>query len=98
MPPNDPANVGTANIQAWSAGMLGAFNAEFALDVDETSWPATAGRSSAGAYNITLTPKTGGQSIRDTGKYITIYSRGSDGRWLIARDIWNSNNQSSPHN
>jgi ketosteroid isomerase-like protein len=36
MPPNDPANVGTANIHAWSAGMLSAFNAEFALDVDET--------------------------------------------------------------
>jgi len=50
-----------------------------------------------GAYEITLTPKTGGQPIRDTGNYITIYSRANDGQCLVAQDIWNSNNPPSPH-
>jgi len=98
MPPNDPANVGTANIHAWSAGMLSAFNAEFALDVDETRLAGDNWAFERGAYHITLTPKAGGEPIRDTGKYITIYSRGSDGQWLMARDIWNSNTHPSPRN
>ena len=94
---NDPANVGTANIHAWSAGMLAAFNAEFALDVEETQLAGDNWAFERGAYDITLTPKTGGPPIRDTGKYITIYTRANDGQCLIARDIWNSNNQPSPH-
>jgi len=84
MPPNDPANVGTANIHAWSAGMLAAFNAEFALDVEETQFAGEYWAFERGAYDITLTPKTGGRPIRDTGKYITIYSRANDGQCLIA--------------
>lgn len=96
MPPNDPANVGTASIHAWSAGMLSAFNAEFALDVDETELTGENWAFERGGYTITLTPKTGGEPIGDTGKYITIYSRTDDGRWLMARDIWNSNNLPAP--
>jgi ketosteroid isomerase-like protein len=83
MPPNDPANVGTANIHAWSAGMLAAFT-EFALDLEETQFAGEHWAFERGAYDITLTPKTGGQPIRDTGKYITIYSRANDGQCLIA--------------
>jgi ketosteroid isomerase-like protein len=70
---------------------------EFALDVEETQFAGEYWAFERGAYDITLTPKTGGRPIRDTGKYITIYSRANDGQCLIARDIWNSNNQPSPH-
>ena len=98
LPPNEPPNIGTANIQAWSAGMLSAFNAEFALDVDETQMTGDDWAFERGGYNITLTPKAGGGPIHDSGKYLTIYNRGSDGQWLMARDIWNSNTQPSPHN
>ena len=45
-----------------------------------------------GTYTITLTPKTGGDPIRDDGKYITLYQRQADGTWRMARDTWNSNN------
>jgi uncharacterized protein (TIGR02246 family) len=96
MPPNDSANVGTAKIHAWSAGMLSAVNAEFALDVDETQLAGEDWAFERGTYTITLSPKAGGEPIRDAGKYITIYSRESDGQWLMARDIWNSNNQLAP--
>jgi ketosteroid isomerase-like protein len=45
-----------------------------------------------GAFDITLTPKKAGvRAIRSVGKYIHIYQRQPDGRWLMIRDIFNDN-------
>ena len=89
MPPNAPANVGRGAIRRWVHGFLTAFRAEFALSVDEVH---TAGEWAIerGAYTITLTPRSGGAPMDDSGKYITIYQAQRDGTWLMARDIWNS--------
>ena len=50
----------------------------------------TADTDERGRYEITLAPKAGDAPMDDTGKYITIYQRQSNGSWKIARDIWNS--------
>ena len=91
MPPNDAANIGIDNIRAWSTGMLTAFGAEFSLDVDEVELAGDDRAFERGGYTIALTPTAGGPPIGDSGKYITIYQRQVDGSWLMARDIWNSN-------
>ena len=96
MPPNAPANVGAENIRGWSAGMLAAFSAEFALSPEEVQPAGAEWAFERGTYTITLTPKTGGDPIRDVGKYITLYQRQADGTWRMARDIWNSNNPPPP--
>jgi uncharacterized protein (TIGR02246 family) len=90
MPPNAPANVGKDSIRSWSDALLGMFRATFALSVAEIQvvgdWAFE-----RGSYRIGLTPRTGGQSIQDNGKYITIYRRRPpSGPWRIARDIWNT--------
>ncbi len=89
MPPHFGANAGKAAIEGWSKGFLGMFACRFSLSVDEVQatddWAFERGR-----YDITLTPKAGGESMDDNGKYITLYQRQSDGSWKIARDIWNS--------
>lgn len=92
MPPNDPPNIGTDDIQAWSSGMLAALRAEFSLDIDEVELAGDDWAFERGTYTIALTPKAGGTPIHDTGKYLTIYRRQTDHSWLMARDIWNSNN------
>jgi ketosteroid isomerase-like protein len=46
---------------------------------------------SRGTYSATLTPKAGGEPREDSGKYLTILERQSDGSWKIARDCFNSN-------
>ena len=92
MPPNDPPNIGTDHIRAWSSGMLTAFRAEFSLDIDEVELAGDDWAFERGAYTIALAPKAGGTPIHDTGKYLTIYRRQTDHSWLMARDIWNSNN------
>jgi len=44
-------------------------------------------------YNLTLTPKTGGDKIiaEPDGKALTIYQRQSDGEWKVIYDCFNSN-------
>ncbi len=98
MPPNDPPNVGTEHIRAWSSGMLAAFRAEFSLNIDEVELAGDDWAFERGTYTIALTPKAGGTPIRDTGKYLTIYRRQNEHAWLMARDIWNSNNPLPGHN
>ncbi len=89
MPPHFGANAGKAAIRGWSTGFLSLFACRFSLSVAEVQvagdWAFERGR-----YDITLTPRAGGESMDDNGKYITIYQRQSDGSWKIARDIWNS--------
>lgn len=89
MPPNFPANTGRAMIRAWSEAFLGPLNVEFGLEVDEVH---VAGDRAfeRGRYRIRVTPKTGGESFPDAGKYITIYQKQANNAWLVARDIWNS--------
>jgi ketosteroid isomerase-like protein len=67
------------------------FRLELALSVDEVralgEWAFE-----RGTYTIGLDPKSGGQSMEDAGKYVTIYQRKSGDSWRMARDIWNSSN------
>jgi uncharacterized protein (TIGR02246 family) len=90
MPPNAPANVGREMIRAWSKAFLDPLRAEFAHEVGEIR-VAGDWAFERGTYRIRVTPKAGGESFQDTGKYITIYQQQPDGAWLLARDIWNSN-------
>ena len=91
MPPNMPVNIGRSAIEHWSTGFLDMFGVEFALSVDEVrvlgEWAFE-----RGTYTIGLNPKSGGPSMQDVGKYITIYQKKSGDSWRMARDIWNSNN------
>ena len=91
MPPNMSANVGRSAIEPWSTGFLSMFGVEFALAVDEVrvmgEWAFE-----RGTYKISLSPKSAGPSMQDAGKYITIYQKTAGDGWLMARDIWNSNN------
>ena len=90
MPPNAPANVGTAMIASWSHGVLAHFRLQFVLAVNEVcvvgEWAFERGE-----YTISLHPTAGGQPMQDDGKYITVYQRKPGATSRMARDIWNSN-------
>ena len=95
MPPNEPANVGTQRIKEWTQGFLGAFRAEFSIVPHEVELAGADWAFERGSYEISLTPGAGGDPLRDSGKYITIYRRQPGDNWLIAHDIWNSDSQPS---
>lgn len=44
---------------------------------------------STGVYNMKFKDASG-QLANDTGKYVTLWKRGSDGKWQVWRDIFNS--------
>ena len=46
-----------------------------------------------GIAEVELTPKSGGDTIYSTSKYINILQRQPDGSWLTTHDIWNDNDQ-----
>lgn len=48
-----------------------------------------------GSTQMVLTPPGAPAPVKDVGKWLTIMRRQPDGRWLIAVDIWNSD-ESAP--
>jgi ketosteroid isomerase-like protein len=46
---------------------------------------------SMGTYYVAGTPKAGGDPIVTDGKFLTLFDKGSDGKWRIRRDCYNSN-------
>jgi uncharacterized protein (TIGR02246 family) len=42
-----------------------------------------------GSFSFTISPKSGGSTAHETGKYLFLYSRATDGSWKIARVIVN---------
>jgi ketosteroid isomerase-like protein len=89
MPPNEAAVHGHDSLRIWTQGMYQQFSVSGRyLSSDVTvvgDWAIQ-----RYAYQLTLTPKAGGQSIEERGKGIHIFRRQPDGIWLIVQDIWNS--------
>jgi len=87
MPPNSEILEGRDAIEAFGKEMLatGAQLSFSLLTVHETSDVCAA----VGTYEMTI-PVPGEESQQDRGKYIEVWTRQSDGSWLIADDIFNS--------
>ena len=92
MPPNQPPNIGTERILEWAEGFLAAFRADFSIVARDVELPGPDWAFERGSYDISLTPRAGGDLLRDSGKYLTVYRRARGHEWLMAHDIWNSDN------
>ena len=93
MPPNQPPNIGSERIREWTHGFLTAFRAEFSVVPHDIELAGPGRAFERGSYEISLTPRAGGDPLRERGKYLTIYRRAPGHEWLIAHDIWNSDHQ-----
>jgi uncharacterized protein (TIGR02246 family) len=91
MPPNEPMIIGKDAIRAWLQTAMDSFTFDNTWSSEEIvvfgDWAFDRGSSTS-----IITPKEGGESIKDAGKYIWILERQSDGSWKYARVIWNSDN------
>jgi uncharacterized protein (TIGR02246 family) len=43
----------------------------------------------SGSFNLELTPKTGGNTLKTTGKYMDMLAKQKDGSWKFAERIFN---------
>lgn len=89
MPPNQAAREGKQAIQANYEAMFKAYTVKFAPTPLETQ-VAGDWAYGRGNYTWTATPKSG-KPLEDSGKYLNILKRQSDGSWKVYRLISNSN-------
>lgn len=93
--PPDMARIdGRAKIQDFWKGAIDAGLSDLALRVVEVQeqgdWAYEVGELTYSA------PGTGDARSTTNGKYIVIWKKDVDGTWRLYRDIWNSNQGSSP--
>ena len=94
MPPNQPNVVGKKALRTWWTEGLNAVQSHIELAPQELE---VAGEWAYDRFDWTMetTPKGGGKTTRDNGTCVFIWRRQSDGSWLHARSIWNSDNQAA---
>ena len=89
MPPNAPDRLGKAEVFKAEAGAFDKFNFRFEMTPTEVrqfnnNW-AMLLCSSQGV----MTPRVGGDGIKFQYRVLFLMEKQQDGRWLIARQIWN---------
>ncbi len=94
MPPGMPAVSGRTATVAFMSAFLGQFDLRIEYVSEEIRVHGDLGLD-RGTYSQTLTPKGGGEANRESGKYLWIYSRRSDGGWEFSRVIWNASQSAS---
>ena len=89
MPPNLPAVVGRAAVVEFMRGFLEQFRLRIRYRSDELQVYHDVALD-RGRYTQTLTPRTGGNPVSESGKYLWVYTRDADGGWRFSRVIWNA--------
>jgi ketosteroid isomerase-like protein len=90
LPPNAPIAMGPQSIRASWAGLLGPNTA--------VSWKVTKGDLAQsgelgylyGTYQLSIRDPKGGSGVHDTGKFVEIWKKQTDGRWKCIVDTYNS--------
>lgn len=90
LPPNNPMVSGRQSIEEFWKGFIEmSVWREVILETVEVDYNGDLA-SEVGTYTLAFQPE-GSQVIRDTGKYVVVWNRQTDGSWKLAVDTWNSN-------
>ena len=89
MPGNQPTVSGRQQIGTWFGGVFDQFTAKLTISSEEHQVAGDLGFD-RGTYSVSLTPKAGGDSMEQNGRYLVVLQRQPDGTWKVARDIDNS--------
>jgi uncharacterized protein (TIGR02246 family) len=95
MPDHQPALNGRAAIENSLKEMFAQNTVNITITPGETEIAGDIAHEH-GTYSIRVTPKAGGNTMTDSGKYLVILKRGSDGKWLVHHDIDNTNAPPAP--
>ena len=90
MPPNEPSLKGKAAVRAWYDQFL---TQRRTSDLTITAREVLIGGEWAtelATFEWVLAPVGGGPAVTDRGSYVQVWHHEPDGRWLFAREIWNS--------
>jgi uncharacterized protein (TIGR02246 family) len=90
MVPNQPVQEGRAVCARFVADVLAGLLAQFDRRIVYASAEVRVIGDfgfDRGSFTFTVAPRSGGETSRETGKYLFLYSRAADGSWKIARAI-----------
>jgi uncharacterized protein (TIGR02246 family) len=96
MMPNAPKVTGKTAIAEMFTGMMAGMTVKAASFTTNEVLIDGNTAIETGSYNMTLQPKPKGPEIKDTGKYMTVWKKQSDGTWKVIRDISNSDMPAAP--
>jgi uncharacterized protein (TIGR02246 family) len=89
MPPGAPAVIGRSAVVASMRQMFQEFELQIRYQNEEIRVYDSVALD-RGTYSQTLTPKRGGDSMSETGKYLWVYARDADETWRFSHVIWNA--------
>lgn len=90
LPDHHAALEGKAAIQQYFQDLFAQYNATMTLMPADTEVVGNFAHEH-GSFTIKVTPKAGGETVTDDGKYLVVLERGADGVWKIHHDADNSN-------
>lgn len=90
MPPNEPVLKGKEAVRAWYDQFLSQLRTSDLRITDREVLIGGEWATELAGFEWTLVPVAGGPSTTDRGSYIQVWHREPDGRWLFARELWNS--------
>ncbi len=93
MPPNEPSLKGKAAVRAWYDQFLTQLRTSNLTITDREVFIGGEWATELATFEWVLAPVGGGPAITDRGSYVQVWHRQPDGRWLFAREIWNSTTQ-----
>lgn len=90
MPPGQPAVTGRPAVASYYQTIFEEYTADLTSGYEEVkvSGDLAVGR---GYAKVRLTPRTGGEPVVSTAKYLNVVERQPNGSWLTTHDIWNGN-------
>jgi ketosteroid isomerase-like protein len=90
MPPNEAVLNGKTAVRAWYDQFLTQLRTTELTITDREVLIGGEGATELAAFSWTLAPVAGGPGVTDRGSYVQVWHREPDGRWLFARELWNS--------
>ena len=87
MPPDGTFIAGADAIRAWWEDFFGQGSIAVTVSGDEIQADGDWGFI-RGTWNVTVTPKEGGEPVQGSYYFIVIMHREADGAWKLARAIW----------
>jgi uncharacterized protein (TIGR02246 family) len=90
MPPNEPALRGKQAVRAWYDQFLTQLRTSSLTITDREVLVGDEWATEVAGFEWTLVPVAGGPAAIDRGNYVQVWHREPDGRWLFARELWNS--------
>jgi ketosteroid isomerase-like protein len=90
MPPNEAVLKGKEAVRAWYDQFLTQLRTTDLTITDREVLIGGEWATELAAFSWTLAPVAGGPPVTDWGSYVQVWHREPDGRWLFARELWNS--------